>query len=402
MSVLSGFYRASYSNGGKRANFYARRAEIPELGRKTFVHEYPNSPNRYVEDLGKIAGKYTLEIEIQETTASSYKRSRNALMTALEQQGIGTLTHPTLGKKKVVPLPSSMTEDFINENGIVAFQITFLESTLNIFPESTTGNKGFLAGLYDRTFGNNETVFGQALNYYDQGIELWNEGRDYLQDATNTIDDVVSTANGLTDEVAAFSADIKDFSSSIITLMQTPSDIANRFTGIFNNIASLTDDFQIMTNIVLQIFGSNDRTKINGSSVLATQLNDNKIATANYIDVACLTVAYLATTNIEYTSQNQIDSTLKRLNDAFETLDPDSVNEDVYYDLQDMRTQNRLLLQNLQTTLPYYISIRTNSIPSSILAYNLYGDSTRSSEIDSLNGIEDPSFVLGDITVLSR
>jgi prophage DNA circulation protein len=401
MSVLSGFYRTSYSINGKRASFYARKAGIPELGRRTVVHEYPNSDNRYVEDLGKIAGKFTLEIEIQETTASAYKRSRNALMTTLEQQGIGTLIHPTLGKKEVVPIPSSMTEDFINDNGIVAFSITFLESTLNIFPTSTEGSKGFLATLYDKTFGDSESVFGQALNYYDQGIELWNQGRDYLQDTTDTINDVVSTLNGVADEVAAFSADIKSFSSSIITLMQTPTTLASRFTEIFNGLATITDDFKAMTDIVLQIFGSNDRTKTNGTSALATQLNLNKISTANYVDVSCLTIAYLATTNIDYTSQQEIDEMMERLNDAFDSLDPDSVDEDVYYNLQDMRTQNRLLLQNLRTTIPYYVSLTTNSVPSAILSYNLYGSSSRSSEIDSLNGIEDPSFVSGNINVLS-
>jgi hypothetical protein len=56
MSVLSGFYRTSYSINGKRASFYARKAGIPEL----------NSDNRYVEDLGKIAGKFALEIEIKD------------------------------------------------------------------------------------------------------------------------------------------------------------------------------------------------------------------------------------------------------------------------------------------------------------------------------------------------
>ena len=402
MSVLSGFFRASYSINGKRATFFARRADIPELGRRSTIHNYPNSNNTYVEDQGKISGKYTLEIEIQETTASAYKRSRNALMTALEQQGVGSLTHPTLGKKKVVPIPSSMSEDFITQNGVVGFKITFLESTLNIFPESTTGNKGFLSGLYDKTFGDSETVFGQALNYYDQGIELFNQGRDYLQDATNNIDDVVSTANGVADEVAAFSADVKDLSSSIITLMQTPADLARRFTGIFNGISTITDDFQIMTDIVLQIFGSGDRTKTDGNSNLTNQLNNNKIATADYIDVACLTIAYLATTNIDYTSQDQIDDMLLRLNTAFDTLDPDSVNEDVYYDLQEMRTQNRLLLQDLKTTLPFYVTIKTNPVSSSVLAYNLYGDSSRSSEIDSLNGVEDPAFVSGSVITLSN
>jgi hypothetical protein len=87
---------------------------------------------------------------------------------------------------------------------------------------------------------------------------------------------------------------------------------------------------------------------------------------------------------------------LTRLNEAFDTLDPDSINEDVYYDLQEMRTQNRLLLQNLRTTLPYYVSLRTNLIPTAVLAYNLYGDSSRSDELNALNGVEDPCFISGN------
>lgn len=401
MSVLSGFYRAGYSIGGKTVRFYARRAEMPELGRRTVVHEYPNSDNRYVEDLGKIAGKYVLDIEIQEATASSYKRSRNALMKALQTQGVGTLTHPTLGKKKVVPIPSSMSEDFISENGIVAFRITFLESTLNVFPESTQGSQGFLANLYDRLLGENGSALSNLVDYFSEGIELFNQARDGIQEVTDTINDVVSTVNGIADEVAAFTADIQEFSASIITLMQTPANLAQRFTTIYNSIATITDDFSIMTNIVMQIFGSVDRTKVSGNSPLVNQANTNKIALANYTDVACLNIAYLATTNIDFTSQGDIDAMLTRLNTAFDSLDPDSIDEGVYYTLQDARTQNRLILQNLRTTLPYYVSIRSNLIPSAVLAYNLYGDSSRADELNVLNGVEDPSFVSGNLITLS-
>jgi len=402
MSVLSGFYRASYKIGGKTARFYARKAEITELGRRTVVHEYPNSDNRYVEDLGKIAGKYALDIEIQEATASAYKSSRNNLMKALQTQGLGTLTHPTLGKKKVVPIPSSMTEDFITENGIVAFRITFLESTLNIFPQSTEGNKGFLANLYDKVLGENESALSSALDYFNGGIELWNDARDGIQEITDTINDVVSTVNGIVDEVGAFSADIQALSASIINLMQTPANLARRFTTIYNSIATITDDFKIMTNIVLQIFGSGDRAKINGNSAVIKQLNDNKIALANFTDVACLNIAYLASTNIDFVSQSDIDAMLNRLNTAFNSLDPNSIDEDVYYALQDARTQNRLLLQNERETLPYYVSIRSNLIPASVLSYNLYGTSSRADELIALNEIEDPAFVYGNLIALSN
>jgi prophage DNA circulation protein len=402
MSVLSGFYRASYNIGGKTATFYARRAEMPELGRKVAIHEYPNSDARYVEDFGKISGKYVLEIEIQETTASAYKRSRDALIRALNEEGIGTLTHPTLGKKKVVPVPSSMSEDFINELGIVNFSITFLESSLNKFPESTTGNKGYFGRLYDSIFSNNEGFFGEAISAYNGGLEVFNDVRDNIQEVTTTINDVVSTINGVADEAAAITADIIDFQASLISLLQTPTTLAQRFNQIFGTLGTITDNFESMVDICLNIFGSGNRTQQIGSSARVEALNQNREAVGNFTDTACLTTAYLASTNIDYTSQEQIDAMLTRLNDAFETLDPNSFDEEIYYELQDLRTQTRLFLQNLRTTLPYYVNIKTNLIPTAVLAYNFYANSSRSSEIDSLNGIEDPAFAFGNLTILSE
>ncbi|MEY3415165.1 MAG: hypothetical protein RLZZ418_401 [Pseudomonadota bacterium] len=402
MSVLSGFYRASYNIGGKTAIFYARRAEIPELGRKVAIHEYPNSDARYVEDFGKISGKYVLEIEIQETTASAYKRSRDVLIRALNEEGIGTLTHPTLGKKKVVPVPSSMSEDFINELGIVNFSITFLESSLNKFPESTTGNKGYFGRLYDSIFSNNEGFFGKAISGYNNVLGVFNDLRDNIQEVTTTINDVVSTINGVADEAAAITADIIDFQASLISLLQTPTTLAQRFNQIFGTLGTITDNFESMVDICLNIFGSGNRTQQIGSSARVEALNQNRKAVGNFTDTACLTTAYLASTNIDYTSQEQIDAMLTRLNDAFETLDPNSFDEEIYYELQDLRTQTRLFLQNLRTTLPYYVNIKTNLIPTAVLAYNFYANSSRSSEIDSLNGIEDPAFAFGNLTILSE
>jgi prophage DNA circulation protein len=117
MSVLSGFFKASYSINGKNALFYARNVSDSGLGRKTVIHEYPNSSERYVQDMGKKSGIYDFDIEIQETTFSRYKRSKKKLEDNLNAIGRGTLTHPTIGQKKVVVVSASVDEDFINQLG---------------------------------------------------------------------------------------------------------------------------------------------------------------------------------------------------------------------------------------------------------------------------------------------
>ena len=125
---------------------------------------------------------------------------------------------------------------------------------------------------------------------------------------------------------------------------------------------------------------------------LQDEKDDNLNVIYNYIIVAALNLAYMASVNIDYVSQDQIDNNLKLLDAAFEQLDPNTVNEDVYYSMQDMRVQNRLYLEKLKLGLPYIQTIDINCTPVSILTYNYYADSTRSNEIVNLNESEDPAF----------
>lgn len=402
MTVLNGLYKASYKIGGTTALFYARVCQDPQIGRKIVVHEYPQSDTRYVQDNGKISGIYTLQVEIQETTGSAYKKAINTLIKALQTEGIGTLMHPELGKKLVVPTANSRYSNIVSENGLSSFTLTFMESDPNKYPTSQAGNAGFLSGIYDKVNAASEGYLGEVINGYDSFIEGFNDLRDGIQQVTNTITDIVSTINGIADEVAAITTDISDFQNSLTQLIQTPTNLANRLNTIFGTLANVTDNFKNLFNATYGQVKTTPPTLIAATSTQADSINQNTIAVNNFSNTAYLNIAFLASINIEYTSQQQIDEVISQLNTAFLSLDPDTFDEDVYYLLQDMRVQTRLYLEKLRLGLPYEKTIYTNSIPASILSYNLYSDSRRAQEIIDVNLIEDPAFVAGDITVLSE
>jgi len=401
MSILSGFYRASYSINGKNALFYARNVSDSGLGRKTVIHEYPNSSERYVQDMGKKSGIYDFDIEIQETTSSRYKRSKKNLEDNLNAIGRGTLTHPTIGKKKVVVVSASVDEDFINQLGIARYKVTFAESSVNKYPEEGD-SKSSLSKWFDQHFASAKTAFDNAVEYYNKGIEGFNIARDYIQNTTQTVNDIVSAVNGVADEAAAFVADIADLTASLTELMQTPSNLSRRFQNIFGAISAITDSFNAMVDIALNIFDSSKNEQYPASSARNEQLNTNNQELDNYFKTSSLAVACLASTNIDYTSQEEIDSMIKRLSTAFDSLNPDKIDEDVYYNLQNLKVGTASFLKNLRTTLPFYVGITTNSIPSAVLAYNYYGTIDKSDEILLLNNIEDPAFVSGNINILSE
>lgn len=402
MSVLSGFYRASYKIGNTSATFYARVCQDPQIGRKTVVHEYPQSDTRYVQDNGKIAGIYTLQVNIQETTASAYKRNTQKLKAALETPGIGILTHPEFGRKKVVPTEASRQAAIVEENGLTTFKITFMESDPNKYPTSKAGNAGFISTLYDSITGQNETALGNAIKAMNDGLDVYNDCKDQLEEVTNLVNDIVSTINGFADEVSALSADIASFQASLTNLIQTPANLARRMNQIWGALANVTDNFGNLFNSAHSSINTTPVETLNTSSPRTDQVNENRIAIRNFSNVAFLNIAYLASINIAYVSQDQINNILTQLNKTFEALDPNSIDEDIYYTLQDMRIQNRLYLESLRFNLPYSQIIYTNSIPASILSYNLYGDSRRAQEIIDVNIIEDPAFVSGNINVLSE
>ena len=399
MTILSGFQKATF-NG---AEYYLRSAGNPALGRKTVNHEYVNA-GRYIEDLGPKLGIYTEEAEIMDITWSGYSSKKKKLEKALSTPGLGVLVHPVYGRKKVVVHEANILEEnYISDLNCAKYKLTFYESDNNIFPTSKDGNKNFINRLYDSIFGDNQGVLAEAVSFYNQGIEVFNDARDTIQDLTGLINDTVSTINGVADEVSAFVSDISNFQASLTSLMQTPATLASRFSQIFNQISVITDNFGDLFNTALNMVGlGNNRTPITGNSTRSQTINNNRLAVYSYNDVAATTLAYEVATNLTYNSQEDLDTVQKRLDAAFATLDPDLIDETVYYNLQNLRNQVRLYLQTIRLNLANIVTLRTNNIPSSILAYNLYGDSSRASEIISLNSIENPAFVSGVINVLSQ
>lgn len=400
MSILSGFQRTKIGN----VEVYFQFDNIPNLGRKTVKHDFVNSKSRYIEDLGDSPNIYNVKVRIVEQTFSAYKRKRDQLEKILNTGGLIVFIHPTRGKLKVVPTVNSSSIHPLTDLNVIDYDLTLEVADKNIFPTSIAGNKNFLNRLYDAIFDENEGVLGDAVSWYNQGIELFNDARDTIQDITGTINDVVSTINGTADEVAAFVSDIAAFQASITNLMQTPSTLASRMTQLYNNVSVITNNFGDLFNVALKLVGAgtNKKTK-NGSSQRTETINSNRDALYNFNDVASLSIAYLASTNISFTDQDQLNLVQKQLDEAYLSINTETVDENIYNLLQSMRSQNRLYLDTLKLSLPLKITLTiNNSIPATVLAYQLYGDAARSDEIILLNNIQDPAFVQGTINVLSN
>jgi hypothetical protein len=396
MSIISGLKKASL--GG--AEFLVESISTPNIGRKTVVHEFINSDSRFVEDLGKNSRVYNVSAIVTDTTWSAYKRKKDKLEKVLETAGIIKFVHPTYGVKQVVATVNSVSEDISSNLGIAKYSFTLLISDKNIFPKATSGNKSFINRLYDSLFITNEGALASAVDFAGKGLDLFNDGRDTIQGITSVINDSVATINGLTDEAAALVSDIQGFQASITSVMKTPAALAASFTNIYNGLSQVTNNFNDLFNVCLNIFDKVTTPIQKGLSSRIATLNSNRLALSTFNKVAALSIGYLSSTNIVYNNKNDLLIYQKRLDKAFLSIDP-NIDSNVYYNLQNLRNQTRIYLDNLSLSLAGVVTQYTNVTSASTLSYSLYGTTDRAIEILTLNGIEDPAFISGNLKVLS-
>lgn len=117
MSRLRGLLPATFKGIG----FYVRSEVLTEGGRRIVLHDYPNSSERFVEDLGELPPKFTITAFV---TGPDFLNRADQLERALKEEGAGRLSMPTLGAVTVFALPyrKDATQADVGE---VRFELSF-------------------------------------------------------------------------------------------------------------------------------------------------------------------------------------------------------------------------------------------------------------------------------------
>lgn len=123
MSVQSQYLQASY----RGVNFLIQ-SESEDGGKKTVVHEYPNSNRRFVEELGTLPSTFSMTAFVHGSSAVADSRE---LIRVLGLSGIGVLVHPIYGRLEVKSTKwSRSTQE--SSMGEIKFDLEFARSDVNI------------------------------------------------------------------------------------------------------------------------------------------------------------------------------------------------------------------------------------------------------------------------------
>lgn len=367
-------------------------------GRKTITHEYPKKKERYVEDLGGLEKKFTITAFTDDNVSYA---DRDALISALDQEGVGTLTHPSFGDLQVVCTGYSFTES-IKELGITKFSIEFEIASLNILPTAITGKKGFLAALKSKVLGKNEAAFDKGWKSVKNSKAKFDSGVKTLKQTANKINNVSKQIQGAGDSFADFATSLNQIVLSANRLVQAPSILASNLRTAFDNLGVAYNNSKDLFLTTKKLFGFSEKDQAAvGNSQQQQDIQNNQNQLNNFVNVAVLATAYDAAANIDYANLDELNQVISDLENGFKLLP--EIDRELRDILVEMKIEATNLFSKLAISLPNIANYEIiNPISLNVLTYKLYGSLELKETLRLLNNFGDTSQIRGNIKILTN
>lgn len=352
------------------------------VGRRTILHQYPQRDLPYVEDIGRKARQFTVRGFV---IGDLYHVTRDLLLDAMETEGPGQLVHPYLGAMQVTVTEFDMTESSA-DGRMASFSMTCIEAGELRFPRF-----GFdlLTLVGDESDQFLETI--QALHaaaYSTSGAGFILDGvTDFFNDAIDAIDTALIPFNAAISDAATFAV-------LFDALSELDLSDASAIAEGFESVLRLVVDVDALLTIADAF--ADDLPTPSATTTSLRQLEENNRASQRLLRRTCIILAANQSASTELTSQTEAEdlkvTIVDRLNTEAENSD--DLTDSAYEDLVDLRGAVVRDLDNRGADLAELITYTPHGMTTTLaIAQRLYGDGSRSTEIEERNNIPHGGFV---------
>ncbi len=218
--------------------------EQTTCGRKVAIHDYPNSPVRFVEDLGKMPQEFTIDCFV---SGENWQSDAEAFEKVLSDGSQGNLTLPVLGSHDniaVIGTPS-VSSDNSGNLGMIRFSVTFSETKQDAAPAGKGAMKESVYGAGDLARVAIQDVFQEQWIIPNSQANALVSQFD-IASAVENMNSIFSTPTGSVSSDVQSAIDL--ISNNIPVLSIEPGTLAKAFgsgndsmTGLWQ---SLSENFQ--------------------------------------------------------------------------------------------------------------------------------------------------------------
>lgn len=369
-------------------------------GRRGVVHEYPQRDKAQPEDLGRATRRFPMRAFV---VGPDYIQRANALISALERGGVGTLVHPWLGSMQVEIIGEFRVSYDARSHGQALFDIPFVESGEQAFPAAVVSTQAQSRTAADKlqtaavkSYNDEFTVKGVPDFAVAASVAHWQTALDVLK----------SPLPGT--EVLGYANKLADLAVGLESTIANPGLLPGRLVSALG-LSSLANTVQRWDRIIpglLRLVRSGRvapaRTMAKSDSQRVVVGNVN--ATSDLVRRAVLSQAVGASSVMSMTEHDTAvavrDALCAALDDEMLAAQSDAA----YRALIEARnavwtdmTRRSRNAARLKTWRPLRVE------PALVAAHELYGDATRADEIVQRNAVRRPGFLspAADLMVLA-
>lgn len=450
--MVDTFSRQLLEASFRGVTFRVRNEVISEAGRRIILHEYPNSSERFAEDIGQIPPRFQIDAFVH---GENFQTQANALRAALDETGTAQLIMPTFGVVTAQALSYSVDASQ-TEVGEVRFRLEFAvtrpiagptqtEPSIEDIFEQGDEARGVVQRVLDAIWSVPSTVYNSLAAQHD------------LKQLTAVVD-VITTGLVVTQKAARYSEKLGLLSRDRARLVRNRADLAENLiqgtvddAGIWQQLSLAIDDrdpeatFDAAQRLmsfgsdlsqqVNDIVGDNEG-EITGSNTLPLTLNtgiplwaattaqrvernENRVNFVQANRVAALVFAFERAAGAEYQTEIQVQNIRERLQQAFDAVmrdqfgDRDAIQSDpdIRRAVDNIRFSTFRILEQKRQISPGVTDITLPApLSSTTAAYGLYAETFQSPEqatdtaleLRRLNPASPAMDLEGEITIFER
>ncbi len=369
-------------------------------GRGLVIHELPNRDTPFIEDLGEDARHYSGHAYVHGDAADA---AALALIAAMTSRGPGSLVLPAFGP--VICWPHKFSRKHEKDKlGFIAFDVKFVRegAATALISIGSLANVAF--GAADSLQGIIGASFAQAITLTGRADFVVGSAVEGVETAAATLDAIRSSSSITPDASAAVRDQILAIigAASLVMTDTTPagdSDVAALAASVVSATRALADGMAppIAASAMLTMADAFAPPARIGQAPSAYDAQINAAAAARLARLAALTAFAEAVVRANYVSRP--DGITARAQVAARFGDElancfGAADAGLFVAIQNLRAAVVDFLTRLITNLKPIVTVDTvQQRPSLTLAWRLYADPLRATELVERNQVRHPSFM---------
>lgn len=372
--------------------FFVETAER-EGGRRTVRHEFPLRDRPFIEDMGRQARSYPVEGYV---IGEAYISRRDSLIAALELPGPAELVHPYYGTLRAACTRFRVRES-TSDGGMARFAIEFEETEpASSYPDETFDAEAVVAASSDAAWAQKIAEFTAKYHVDGQPASALASLSAVVSSAAAALDAALAPLVQSAQDLALLKKDLNDLVLDASALARAPLDLVATLGTMFSTLASLPLTAGQGVQALLAAYGFTPSVA-RPPATTATRIQEQ----ANYDALLGMvrSLAVIQAARIAPTQQYDSYDAAAALRDAIgEKLDElaDSAGDDSYGALVQLRADLVRAVPGEKSDLPRLVRYTpAYTVPSLVLAHQLYGDLSREADIVARNQVNRPGFIPG-------